>query len=93
MELVLALLALVIAAAAVAVPFVQRIDGLPIYDKLVVTLVSGETFEGLLASSRGGVLRLVEAFAIDESSRVSVDGELFLDRSKVAYIQKPGGGR
>jgi hypothetical protein len=94
--LCLASLAVVAALLGAMVAFsrwVDRRNGLPILTRYVVTLTTGEAFDGLLESAEGGVLRLVEAYAVDESSRVKVDGAVYLDRSKVAYMQQPGGGQ
>ena len=94
MELVLALAAVVVASSSVVVPFVLRHSpALPVLERYVVTLTSGETFEGLLSQVTPEVVKLVDSYALDKDSRLSVDGELFLDRSKVAYMQKPGGGK
>ena len=92
MELALVLVALAAVGALVGVWWPRK-RGLPVLDRYVVTLVSGETFEGLLSSADGGVLRFVDAYALDDKSRIKVDGELFLDRVNVAYMQKPGGGK
>lgn len=59
-------------------------------DRFVVTLTSGETFDGLLADADEKTFRLVDASAIDGRNRVKVDGELFLPREKVLYLQRPG---
>ena len=59
--------------------------------RFIVTLTSGETFDGLLADADDNSVKLVGAFAIDEKSRKSVDGDLYLPRSKVAYMQSPEG--
>jgi PhoPQ-activated pathogenicity-related protein len=59
--------------------------------RFIVTLTSGETFDGLLADADDNSVKLVGAFAIDERSRESVDGDLYLPRAKIAYMQNPGG--
>ena len=59
--------------------------------RIVVTLTSGETFDGLLADADDNSVRLVDVFAVDEKSRVSVDGEMYLPRANVSYMQNPGG--
>jgi len=92
-ELALALVVLVVAAAAGALVWRPWRPSLPVLERYVVTLTTSETFEGLLSEARGGVLCLVDAYALDNNSRIKVDGELFLDRAKVAYMQKPGGGQ
>lgn len=60
-------------------------------ERFVITLHGGESFDGLLVEADEKTLRMVNAFAIGKNSRVSVDGELFLPRGDVAYMQKPGG--
>lgn len=60
-------------------------------ERFVVTLRDGETFDGLLVEADDKTLRLVNAFAVAKQSRVPVDGEVFIPRSDVKYLQKPGG--
>lgn len=60
-------------------------------ERFVVTLRSGESFDGLLVDADEKTYRMVDAFAVDGKNRVSVDGELFLPRGEVLYLQKPGG--
>jgi hypothetical protein len=59
--------------------------------RFIVTLTSGETFDGLLADADENSVKLVGAFAVDAKSRESVDGDLYLPRSKVLYMQSPEG--
>ena len=59
--------------------------------RFVVTLGSGETFDGLLADADDNSVRLVDVFAVDEKSRVSVDGEMYLPRLNISYMQNTGG--
>ena len=60
-------------------------------ERFVLTLRSGETFDGLLVDADPKTYRLANAWAVDGKNRVSVDGELFVPRDQVAYLQKPGG--
>ena len=60
-------------------------------ERFVVTLRDGDTFDGLLVEADEKTIRLGNAFAITKQSRISVDGELFIPRSEVKYLQKPGG--
>ncbi|MFH5879767.1 hypothetical protein [Arthrobacter sp. NA-172] len=96
MELTLALVISGLIAVGVIVAW-RFWRALPVLERYVVTLTTGEAFDGLLKSSRGGVLVLVDAVALDEKqgavSRHQIDGELYLDRVKVAYMQKPGGSQ
>jgi hypothetical protein len=59
--------------------------------RFVVTLTNGETFDGLLADADDNSVKLVGAFAIDEKSRESVDGDLYLPRTQIRYMQTPEG--
>jgi len=60
-------------------------------ERFVVTLTTGETFDGLLADADDNSVRLVGAHAISEKESVSIDGEIYLPRDKIAYMQNPGG--
>lgn len=61
-------------------------------ERFVITLRGGESFDGLLVDADPKTVRFVDAFAIDDKQgRVSVDGELFIPRSEIVYLQKPGG--
>jgi small nuclear ribonucleoprotein (snRNP)-like protein len=57
-------------------------------ERFVVTLTSGETFDGLLIDVDDRTLTLANAHAISGAERVKVDGLLYLPRP-VAYMQKP----
>lgn len=59
--------------------------------RFLVTLKTGEAFDGLLDEVDASTLILVAAWAVDaKGNRVPVDGRLFVDRSNVAYMQVPG---
>ncbi|NNC10688.1 hypothetical protein HII28_02145 [Planctomonas sp. JC2975] len=60
-------------------------------ERFVVTLRNGESFDGLLVDADEKTYRMVDVVAVGERSRVAVDGELFLPRADVLYLQKPGG--
>lgn len=60
-------------------------------DRLVFTLRGGESFDGLLVGSDAKTFRVANAFALDGKTRMRVDGELFLPRAEVLYLQKTGG--
>lgn len=62
-------------------------------ERFVATLRGGESFDGLLVEVDEKTFRFVDACALDGKTRVKVDGELFLPRTEVAYLQKPGGER
>lgn len=59
-------------------------------ERFVVTMKSGATFDGLLAEVDGRTIVLVKASALDENGRHRVDGSLYLPRSDVDYLQRPG---
>lgn len=61
-----------------------------ILERFVVTLRSGESFDGLLADADTKTIRLVSSFALSGKDRVSVDGELFIPRNEITYLQRPG---
>ena len=59
--------------------------------RIVITMTTGETFDGLLSDADDNSVRIVDVFAVDEKNRVSVDGEMYLPRANVSYMQNPGG--
>ncbi len=59
-------------------------------ERFVATLRSGESFDGLLVDVDEKTYRFADAWALDGANRVSVDGEIFLPRDQVAYLQRPG---
>lgn len=61
-------------------------------DRFVITLKTGETFDGLLDQWDDRNLLFVDAYAVTEKSRVQLDGAgLWLLRENVAYMQRIGG--
>lgn len=59
-------------------------------ERFIATLRNGETFDGLLLDADEKTYRFANAYAVDAKGRVSVDGELFIPREEVIYIQRPG---
>lgn len=59
-------------------------------ERFVVTLHTNETFDGLLLDADDKTIHLADAYLLDGNQRHKVDGELYLPRSGVAYMQKPG---
>lgn len=58
--------------------------------RFIITLTDGATFDGLLRDVDRGVVELVDAGALNESGgRRPVDGSLFVERSRIAYMQAP----
>ncbi len=60
-----------------------------IHDRFIVSLANGESFDGLLIDVDESVVRLANADVISKTSRVSVDGDLYIPRSDILYMQKP----
>ena len=58
-------------------------------ERFVVTLRNGAAFDGLLMDADDKTIRLADASGIDGRNRVKVDGEMFLPRTEVVYMQKP----
>jgi hypothetical protein len=58
-------------------------------ERFVITLKSGETFDGLLDDHDESTIELLDPFAVDKTGRVSVDGRLYLPRAEIAYFQRP----
>ena len=61
-------------------------------ERFIATLRGGETFDGLLVEADEKTFRMVDVFATDGKQRAKVDGELFLPRADVIYLQRTGGG-
>lgn len=59
-------------------------------DRFVVTMSTGESFEGLLLDVDDRTIQLADVKALDGVQRLAVDGVVFLPRMGVAYMQKPG---
>lgn len=59
-------------------------------ERYLVTLKSGETFDGLLVDSDGRALVLAQASSVASGrDPILVDGSLILFRADVAYLQRP----
>lgn len=58
-------------------------------ERFVVTLKTGETFDGLLDRYDESTIELLNVHAVTEAQRVAVDGRMYLPRSQVAYMQRP----
>lgn len=58
-------------------------------ERFVVTMRSKEAFEGLLLEADDKTVRLTDAYALSGTDRVSVDGDLYLPRAEVSYMQRP----
>ncbi len=71
----------------------DRLIRASVLSRFVVTMHSGDSFEGLLRSADELTLVLVDAAALTATGRTLVDGQLFLPRVEVAYLQRPEPGR
>lgn len=63
-------------------------------DRFVVTLLDGTSFDGLLLDYDNRVVQMVQVTAdenLEYSKPVKLDGSVYLERSKIAYMQRPGG--
>lgn len=70
----------------------DRLLKLLLRDRFVITLKTGETFDGLLDEWDDRNLLFVDAWAVTEKSRVKLDGTgLWLTRENVAYLQRLAG--
>jgi hypothetical protein len=60
-------------------------------DRFVVTLITGEAFDGVLLEADDRHYVLADAAQITAAGdRVQVDGKLWLQHGDVAYLQQPG---
>lgn len=58
-------------------------------ERFVVTLTTGEAFDGLLDRLDESTVELVDARALVKDGTVKVDGRLYLPRAQVTYMQRP----
>lgn len=59
-------------------------------NRYIITLKSGETFDGLLDDWDRQQIVLIAASVVTESNaRVKIDGDIRLDRVNIAYSQRP----
>lgn len=63
-------------------------------ERFVVTLKSGETFDGLLDDHDESVIEFLDPYAVTQerdgtTSRLGIDGRLYLQRADIAYMQRP----
>jgi small nuclear ribonucleoprotein (snRNP)-like protein len=68
----------------------DRLLRLALRERFAVTLISGDTVEGVLYAIDSRNLLLVDAHAIGEDGRrTRLDGWVYLLRSTVLYLQRP----
>lgn len=60
-------------------------------DRFVVTMHNKDAFEGLLLDADANTIHITDAYALTGRDRLAVDGDLYLPRAQVAYMQRPGG--
>lgn len=94
--LCIGLAALALAIGIIVGPSVKRrvqrggvLDAL-LRERFVVTLRSGDTFDGLLERADANTIELRDPQAIKgDGGRVAIDGTLYLPRGEVIYLQRP----
>jgi hypothetical protein len=57
--------------------------------RFVITLKSGDAFEGVVLDADARVLVVADASAQTANGPAKVDGQLFVERADVAYLQLP----
>lgn len=63
-----------------------------VHEQFVVTCIDGTAYQGLLAEIDERVFRFVQTATLGPGgTRVPIDGDFYLERSRVAYMQKLGG--
>jgi hypothetical protein len=65
----------------------------PLFARVLVNLTDGTAIDGLLVEQKGALLVLSDCtvhFAGAEPQ--NVDGEIYIERDRVLYLQKPRGG-
>lgn len=67
----------------------DRIVRTHLRQRFIVTMKSGDAFEGLLWDSDAGTLILADAHIQLNDGSVPADGFVFLSRMDVAYMQLP----
>lgn len=65
----------------------------PLYQRVLVNLTNGDAIEALLMDRRGRLLVLTDATYMTASTEPShMDGEVYVERDKVLFIQATKGG-
>lgn len=65
----------------------------PIYERVVVNLRSGQALRGLLIARRGPLLVLTDTTLFEPGAEpVVIDGQAYVERDNVAFIQAHAGG-
>lgn len=58
-------------------------------DRVVVTLKDGQSFRGIFNGGDKNHLALLDAEYLKPDGATKVDGEVFIPRAHVAFVQKP----
>lgn len=56
-------------------------------ERFIITLKGGQAFDGLLIDVDDKCVIVSDGWAIDSSGRTEVDGNLFVPRNEIAYMQ------
>lgn len=67
----------------------ERIMRSHLRQRFVITLKTGDAFEGVLLDADSRVLVVADASAHTGDGAAKVDGQLFIARADVAYLQLP----
>ncbi len=60
----------------------------PLYERVLVSLVSGDAISGLLVATRGPLLVLTRARLLSETAEpTDLDGQVYVERTKVLFLQ------
>ena len=60
-----------------------------IRERVVVTLKDGQAFRGLFNNADKNTLTLLDVEYLKPEGTTKVDGEVFIPREHIAYIQRP----
>jgi hypothetical protein len=58
-------------------------------ERFVITLKTGETFDGLLDDWDDRTIVFVDSYAVSEKARIPANGKMYFPRDQVAYLQRP----
>jgi len=61
----------------------------PVYDRVLVNLIDGSAFDGLLIEKRGPLLVLTDATLLtNDHEPTPMDGRVYIERDRVLFIQQ-----
>lgn len=65
----------------------------PLHHRILANLTDGTAIDGLLISKRGPLIVLADCTLYDPGAEpTAIDGEVFIERSRILYLQTPRGG-